>query len=45
MHDLGNSINRKDHAHTGAIFAGNILKDMGMKCKRQNRNYDGNRKS
>ncbi len=21
MHDLGNSINRKDHAHTGAIIA------------------------
>ena len=33
MHDLGNSINRKDHAHTGAIIAGNILKDMGMNVK------------
>ena len=33
MHDLGNSINRIDHAHTGAIIAGNILKDMGMDIK------------
>jgi len=33
MHDLGNAINRIDHAHTGAIIAGNILKDMGMDVK------------
>ena len=30
MHDIGNSINRVDHAHTGAILAYNILKEMGM---------------
>ena len=33
LHDLGNAINRTDHAHTGAILADNILKDMGMNCK------------
>ena len=30
LHDIGNCINRQDHAHTGAILAFNILKDMGM---------------
>lgn len=30
MHDIGNSINRVDHAHSGAILAYNILKDMNM---------------
>ena len=30
MHDIGNSINRNDHAHTGAILAYQILKDLGM---------------
>ena len=30
LHDIGNCINRKDHAHSGAILAYNILKDMGM---------------
>ena len=30
MHDIGNTINRVDHAHTGAILAYNILKEMGM---------------
>ena len=30
MHDIGNCINRVDHAHSGAILAYNILKDMGM---------------
>ena len=30
MHDLGNCVNRYDHAHSGAIIAYNILKDMGM---------------
>ncbi len=33
LHDLGNAVNRVDHAHTGAILAGNILKDMGMDVK------------
>ena len=33
LHDLGNAINRKDHAHTGAILADRILKDMGMNVK------------
>ena len=30
LHDIGNSINRMDHAHTGAILAYNILIKMGM---------------
>ena len=30
MHDIGNSVNRVDHAHTGAILAYSILKDMEM---------------
>lgn len=30
MHDIGNCVNRTDHAHSGAIIAYNILKDMGM---------------
>ncbi|MDO5411123.1 MAG: HD domain-containing protein [Lachnospiraceae bacterium] len=30
MHDIGNSINRHDHAHSGAILAYGILKDMKM---------------
>lgn len=30
MHDIGNSINRNDHAHTSAILAYQILKDIGM---------------
>ena len=30
LHDIGNCINRVDHAHSGAILAYNILKDMGM---------------
>lgn len=30
LHDIGNCVNRVDHAHSGAILAFNILKDMGM---------------
>jgi hypothetical protein len=30
LHDIGNVINRNDHAHSGAILAYNILKEMGM---------------
>lgn len=30
LHDIGNSVNRVDHAHTGAILAHSILKEMGM---------------
>lgn len=30
MHDIGNSINRNDHAHTGAILAYEILKELKM---------------
>ena len=30
MHDIGNCVNRIDHAHSGAILAYNILKDMEM---------------
>lgn len=33
MHDIGNSVNRHDHAHTGAVLAYGILKDMGMPLK------------
>lgn len=31
MHDMGNSINRIDHAHTGAMMAFSILREWGMK--------------
>ena len=30
MHDIGNSINRHDHAHSGAVLAYGILKEIGM---------------
>jgi len=30
LHDIGNAINRNDHAHNGAILAYNILKRLGM---------------
>lgn len=30
LHDIGNCINRTDHAHSGALLAYNILKEMGM---------------
>ena len=30
LHDVGNCINRVDHAHTGAILSYQILKEMGM---------------
>jgi len=30
LHDIGNAINRIDHAHSGAILAYNILTKMGM---------------
>lgn len=30
LHDIGNCVNRINHAHSGAILAYNILKDMGM---------------
>lgn len=30
LHDIGNSINRNDHAHSGAILAYQILKEQGM---------------
>ena len=30
MHDIGNCVNSVDHAHTGAILAYNILREMGM---------------
>lgn len=33
LHDIGNCVNRQDHAHSGAILAYNILKDMGMDVK------------
>ena len=33
LHDIGNCVNRTDHAHSGAIIAYQILKDMGMDAK------------
>ena len=30
MHDIGHGINRHDHAHTGAVLAYQILKELGM---------------
>lgn len=33
LHDIGNCVNRTDHAHSGAILAYNILKDIGMPLK------------
>lgn len=33
LHDIGNCVNRVDHAHTGAVLAYQILKDMGMDAK------------
>ena len=30
LHDIGNCVNRTDHANSGAILVYNILKDMGM---------------
>ena len=30
MHDIGNCINRQDHAHSGAILAYSILKELDM---------------
>ena len=33
MHDIGNSINRHDHAHSGALLAYQILKDTEMSLK------------
>ncbi|MCL2354897.1 MAG: HD domain-containing protein, partial [Oscillospiraceae bacterium] len=30
LHDIGNTINRADHAHSGALLAYSILKGMGM---------------
>ena len=33
LHDIGNSVNRIDHAHSGAILAYGILRDLGMSIK------------
>ena len=33
MHDIGNSVNRTDHAHNGALLARQILKEMQMDFK------------
>lgn len=33
LHDIGNSINRMDHAHNGALLSYNILKRLGMPLK------------
>lgn len=34
MHDIGNCVNRVDHAHSGAILAYDILKSMGMSIEK-----------
>lgn len=33
LHDIGNCVNRVDHAHSGALLAYGILKDIGMNHK------------
>lgn len=33
MHDIGNAINREDHAHSGAIMAYNLLVKLGMEYR------------
>lgn len=33
MHDIGNAVNRVDHAHSGAVLAYGILARMGMDCE------------
>ncbi len=33
IHDIGNSVNRKNHGHTGAIMAFDLLSRMGMPMK------------
>ncbi|NLV37237.1 MAG: HDIG domain-containing protein [Clostridiaceae bacterium] len=33
LHDIGNAVNRADHAHTGAILAYQMLTGIGMDCK------------
>ena len=33
MHDIGNCINRHDHAHTGGLMAMQILRELGMEPK------------
>ena len=33
MHDIGNCVNRTDHAHSGAIMAMTILRSIGMDAK------------
>ena len=35
MHDIGNCVNRVDHAHTGAILAYQILKGIGMDAEKR----------
>lgn len=30
MHDIGNCVNRTDHAHSGALIARQLLKELGM---------------
>ena len=33
LHDIGNAVNRVDHAHSGAILSFQILKEMGMNAE------------
>ena len=33
MHDIGNCVNRSDHAHSGAIMAMQILRSLGMSAE------------
>ena len=32
LHDIGNAVNRTDHAHTGAMLAYDLLTRLGMDC-------------
>lgn len=34
LHDIGNSVNRIDHAQSGALLAYSILKDMGLETEK-----------
>ena len=33
LHDIGNVVNRADHAHSGAVMAFQLLSNMGMDCQ------------
>ena len=45
MHDIGNVVNRHDHAQTGAVMAFRILDKMGMEPARRGRRHHRHRPS